>query len=183
MTKPQKVDSITKVNPKHTHGIGIWGNPRVVMGVRVDSELKKRFSAVSKRVFGSTCNPIESFMATVISCAESGVNFGNTVNIERIVIERNLRERRRLELDKELSDESPRCHYCGTVAVGLFHHVKSNIDYPLCSFHAFELLQSKAWISKEETKASLPKRNEGLDKASSELRKELQGFLNFEEKT
>ena len=117
-TQNNQPDSITEVNPKRTHGLGIWGNPRVVMGVRVDSELKKRFKSVAKRVFGSTCNPIESFMATVVSCSENGVNFGNTIEVGKIVIERNLRERRRLEIVREeVSEvsvvEKNTCCVCG----------------------------------------------------------------------
>jgi hypothetical protein len=94
-TNTQTHDSITGVNPKRTHGFGLWGNERVVVGVRVDKELYLRFKSVSKRVFGSVCNPIESFMAAVVGLAESGVNPSNTVRIGKIVIERNLRERRK----------------------------------------------------------------------------------------
>jgi hypothetical protein len=67
----------------------------VVVGVRVDKELYLRFKSVSKRIFGSVCNPIESFMAAVVGLAENGVNPSNTVRIGKIVIERNLRERRK----------------------------------------------------------------------------------------
>jgi|YelNatPaOPRAMG01_1025707.scaffolds.fasta_scaffold07009_7 hypothetical protein len=91
----QTHDSITGVNPKRTHGFGLWGNERVVVGIRVDKELYLRFKSVSKRVFGSVCNPIESFMAAVVGLAENGVNPSNTVRIGRVVIERNLRERRK----------------------------------------------------------------------------------------
>jgi hypothetical protein len=91
----QTQDSITGVNPKRSHGFGLWGNERVVIGVRVDKELYLRFKSVSKRVFGSVCNPIESFMAAVVGLAENGVNPSNTIRIGKIVIERNLRERRK----------------------------------------------------------------------------------------
>jgi hypothetical protein len=117
----QQSRSITTVNPVRTHGVGIWGNPRVVMGVRVDSELKKRFKQVTKRVFGSTCNPIESFMATVVSCAESGVNFGNTIEIDKIIIERNLRERRRFVVEDVVGGdvvECSKCSVCGKDSYG-----------------------------------------------------------------
>jgi hypothetical protein len=70
------------------------------MGIRVDKLLKKRFTEVAKLKFGSTCNPIESFMAGVVGAynrdLELGVNPSATVNIGEIYIERNLRERRKL---------------------------------------------------------------------------------------
>jgi len=91
--KTQK-DSITTVN---RHGVGLWGNERIVVGVRVDKELYKAFKSVAERVFGSVCNPIEAFMAAVLACQKEAVNFGQTVSIDRIIIERNLRERRKLD--------------------------------------------------------------------------------------
>jgi hypothetical protein len=113
------------------------------MGVRVDSELKKRFTAVSKRVFGSTCNPIESFMATVVSCAENGVNFGTTIEVGKIVIERNLRERRRLELTS--GREDGRCHFCSNASVGLFRYLATGVDFPLCGYHAGTFVDGRKW--------------------------------------
>jgi hypothetical protein len=107
--KQLRLDCMTGVNPVHTHGLGIWGNPRVVMGVRVDKLLKKRFTDVAKAKFGSTCKPIESFMAGIVgayySDLETGVNPSNTVEIGQIIIQRNLsRERRRL-VETKTSEE------------------------------------------------------------------------------
>jgi len=104
-----QADSITGVNRDGKHGVGIWGNPRVVMAVRVDSELKKQFIPVAKRVFGSVCNPIESFMAAILACQKMAVNFGNTVTIDKIVIERNLRPRRKLEFEGGVADRDVYC--------------------------------------------------------------------------
>jgi len=148
---PPKSDSITEVNRKCCHGLGVWGNPRVVMGVRVDSELKKRFKLVAKRVFGSVCNPIESFMATVVSCAESGVNFGNTVEVGTIVIERNLRERRRLGVEnvKPVTVPEVKCDFCGKVpVVGSFCH-ESGIVRRACGYHASQLRNHEKWKEKK----------------------------------
>jgi len=89
-------DSKTNVNT----GFGVWGNRRKVVGIRVDEELYNRFKPVAKRVFGSVCNPIECFMASVIAMAETHVNFGNTVEIGKLVIERNLRARRHMVVDE-----------------------------------------------------------------------------------
>jgi hypothetical protein len=102
-----RIDSMTGVYPKHTHGLGVWGNPRVVFSVRVDKGLKKRFTDVSRRVFGSTCNPIESFMATVVGSASDDLRSGvyPSITIGEIKIERNLRERRKLDVEPEESVE------------------------------------------------------------------------------
>jgi hypothetical protein len=118
------------------------------MGVRVDSEFKKRFNLVAKRVFGSVCNPIESFMATVVSCAESGVNFGNTIEVGTIVIERNLRERRSLVVEKAKPTAVPelKCDFCGKVpVVEVFRHKASGIQKRACGYHARTLKNHAKW--------------------------------------
>lgn len=127
------------------HGFGCWGNPRVVMGIRVDSELKKQFTAVSKRIFGSTCNPIESFMATIVACAETGVNFGRTVEIGKIIIERNLRPRRNLEADGDVSDAvTVGCTVrgCTNSVVATAVYLPRNEEYRLCKGHLAEARQN-----------------------------------------
>lgn len=93
----------TGVDPVHSHGLGVWGNPRVVFSVRVDKKLKKRFTLVSKRVFGSTCNPVESFMASIVGSYDLNQNSGvyPSITIGEIKIERNLRERRKLDTQFE----------------------------------------------------------------------------------
>ena len=118
--KQLRIDSMTEVNPKHTHGFGIWGNPRVVVGIRVDKGLYFAFKRVAKAKFGSTCNPVESFMAGVVGSYQSdllnGVNPCNTVNIGEIKIERNLRERRKLTKTvtfKEETETSETVTKCG----------------------------------------------------------------------
>ena len=104
-TKPNTACT-TGVNPVRTHGFGVWGNARVVMSVRVDGELKKRFKQAAKAKFGSTCNPIECFMAGVVGSYERdlqlGVNPSNTVSIGTIIIQRNLRERRKLVVERDV---------------------------------------------------------------------------------
>ncbi len=107
-TPQQQADSTTGVNPGRTHGLGVWGNQRVVMSVRVDSELKKQFKSVAKAVYGSTCNPIEAFMATVIGCYETSqpARVYPSLTIGEIRIERSLRERRKLTLAPGLVSEA-----------------------------------------------------------------------------
>jgi len=155
---PREPDSITGVNPARSHGLGIWGNPRVVFGVRVDSELKKRFVSVSRRVFGSTCVAVESYMATIVGCVEQaeklGVNPSKTVSIQigEIRIERNLRERRRISIEevKPITVAAPdvKCDFCGKMpVVGSFRH-NSGIVRRACGYHASHLRNHEKW--KEE---------------------------------
>jgi hypothetical protein len=149
--KQQNDDSVTGVNPCRSHGFGIWGNRRVVMGVRVDEELKKQFISVSKRVFGSVCNPVESFMATVVACAKDGVNFGQTIDIGKIIIERNLRSRRKLEIREktEVAEtvEMSKCGFCGKpLVITCFKHLKSGVVKRACGYHAKVLRSRSDWV-------------------------------------
>jgi len=166
-----KPDSITEVNRKCTHGLGVWGNPRVVFGVRVDSELKKRFVSVARRVFGSTCVAVESYMATIVGCVELadklGVNPSKTVDIDigEIKIERNLRERRRLAVEetRPITPSAPevRCDFCGKVpVVGVFRHVRSGMEKRACGYHAGILKNHENW---ETLKHSNPKVSEEFE--------------------
>jgi len=108
--KEKHQDSITAVNQEEGHGVGIWGNPRVPMTIRIDKGIKEASKPVLQAIFGSVCLPTETFYASIISAVEAGnlylkdvVNHGNTVgkevkiDIRKIVIERNLRPRRRLQ--------------------------------------------------------------------------------------
>lgn len=99
------------VNPEpRSHGVGVWGNPRVVMGVRVDGELRKAFKRAAVDLFGSVCRPVEGFMVSVVEAHKGsgegsgltpGLTVGNRpevkVEIGTLQIQRNLRSRRMLE--------------------------------------------------------------------------------------
>ena len=126
--------SIQKVNRKLGHGVGIWGNPRVPASYRVDEGLKKRFNEVAKAKFGSTCRAIESLMVAVVACSEAEVNLSTTVNIKEIRIERNVRARRALVVDKPNE-----CGYAGckseAVATGIW---KDKKEFSLCARHLAE---------------------------------------------
>lgn len=149
-TKQLRIDCMTGVNPKHTHGLGIWGNERVVMSIRVDKGLKKEFKPASKALFGSTCNPIESWMAGIVGIFKnqkmSGVNPSTTVSIGEIKIERNLRERRKLEVDVEPVNEALHCGFtgCEEEAIGLGMY--KGTQYRLCFRHLAEAKNNrKVW--------------------------------------
>jgi hypothetical protein len=95
--QPSKRDSYTEVNT-------VFSGPRVVFGVRVNKKLKEQFVEVAKREFGSVCRPLEAFMAAVLAVTPLKVNSSKTINIEKIVIERNLRPRRYAHSDISSDD-------------------------------------------------------------------------------
>lgn len=154
------LDSITGVNPVRTHGLGRWGNPRVVFGVRVDKKLALAFTKVAKAKFGSTCIAIEAFMASVVGCSEqletSGVNPSITIDIGEIKIERNLRERRKLtktvtiEEETETTETLTKCGFkdCKRTPVGkgVYLPTKEPTEIPLCAVHLEAALENRgAW--------------------------------------
>lgn len=102
-------DSFTNVNFSDYIKNEWKGENRVVKGIRVNSELYNEFKQVSKQLYGSTCRAVESYMASLVLSARQKVNFSSTqqpININKIVIERNLRPRRKLEITgQELIDE------------------------------------------------------------------------------
>jgi len=118
-----------------------------VLGVRVDKELKKQFIRVSKAKFGSCCNPIESFMAAVVGCSNVGVS--PSITIGDIRIERNLRERRKLETETyDGVAERTVSVTCGfndctekAIAEGFYKGEK----YLLCSLHLSEIRENRFW--------------------------------------
>ena len=96
-----------KVRGEYT---GLWGNARVPFTVRVDEEIKRRFTDFCQRVFGSVCLPVEVIMAgvlgSVVEVEKHGVFPGSNVplkfDVGKIVIERNLRTRRKMVVEEEV---------------------------------------------------------------------------------
>lgn len=100
-TTKNKQDSITGVNPERTHGFGVYKGRRKVWGVRVDETLLKQAKPVLKAKFGSECRGVEAWLAGLVAITKGeqliGVNPSNTVEIGKLIIERNLRPRRKLD--------------------------------------------------------------------------------------
>jgi len=147
-TQAQEPDSITNV---HFSGKGVpayVSGRREPIAIRIDTGVYKTFKPLSKRLYGSTCKAVETFMVGLIEVAKTGVHFSNTtkpINIERIVIERNLgKERRRLREQgsgSELGEvDTGRCTFCGKLAVGLFRYRKDGRVFGLCGFHSYEFV-------------------------------------------
>lgn len=145
MAETKQADSISKVHFSKSAAYKYVSGKREPITIRVDKGLYSAFKPLSKRIYGSTCKAIEIYMITLIEAAENGVHFSNTekpINIEKIVIERNLRPRRNLEFVEE---EKGKCHYCNRLPVGEFVYLKTGGKYPLCKFHASEFVNGKTW--------------------------------------
>jgi len=103
----------------------LFSGRRKVVGIRIDENLYSAFKPIAKRVFGSVCRPIESFMASVVALDNVGANFGNTIKVHEIKIERNLRARRRLVVEEEItlkeevSQSEKKCFGCKKWFTGL----------------------------------------------------------------
>ena len=129
--------SSTKVNT----GFGVWGNKRIVVGIRIDEKLYKAFKPVAKRVFGSTCRAIEAYMVSILATQKADVNICSTVKIEKIVIERNLRARRALVVEKPNECGYANCH---NIAVGSGIY-RGDREFQLCEKHLAEAKVSSDW--------------------------------------
>ena len=147
-TQTQHPDSITNV---HFSGKGVpayVSGRREPIAIRIDTGVYKTFKPLSKRLYGSTCKAVETFMIGLIEVAKTGVHFSNTekaINIEKIVIERNLgRERRHLR-DQESGSgcaevNTGRCWFCGKRSIGLFRYRVDGRVFGLCAFHGDEFV-------------------------------------------
>lgn len=131
--------SITGVNPIRTHGFGVYRGKRKVWSVRVDEKLLKQAKPVLKAKFGSECRGVEAWLAALVATTQAeqlaGVYPSNTVEIGKLVVERNLRPRRKLEweaYDVGFADVDV-CGYCGQP----FSDVAFRVEYVS---HKFDVL-------------------------------------------
>jgi len=143
----------------HTHGLGIWKNPRVPMTVRVDGKLKTAFVEASKAFSGSTCSAIEYIMAAYVGVAKTQQINGvyptltmNPITIGEIKIERNLRERRKLPAAPSLATTVVKCQIkeqgkpCGGEAVGKAEWLQDKRVLDVCGEHLAECVSKpKEW--------------------------------------
>ena len=88
-------DSSTGVN----YPENVFSGVRKTVGFKCDTGLYSAFKPVAKAYFGSIRRILECFMIAVLALQKEQVNFGNTVVIDRLNIERNLRPRRKLPVD------------------------------------------------------------------------------------
>jgi hypothetical protein len=122
---------------------------RVPITVRINLELYKQFKRYAKAKYGSVCRPVEYWMAVELLTDSEKVHFCNTekpISIGQIVIERNLRPRRNLEIAEsvegspEVESERLVCSYlkCKKKAVEKAVLKGNNREYDLCPPHFAE---------------------------------------------
>ncbi len=118
---------------------------REPISIRIDTGLYSTFKPLSKQVYGSTCHAIEVYMIGFVETIErGGVHFSNTaqpIKIENIVIERRLRERRKLEVETEITERMfVQCAIkgCKEEATGKGIWKKTRQEYLLCQKHMVE---------------------------------------------
>lgn len=143
----KKNKQITLDGSQTNVNFGVWGGARKVVGIRIDENLYKAFKPVARRVFGSVCRPIEAFMASVLTMqAEGNVNFGNTVEIGKLVIERNLRSRRRLVVEEETEiTHTVTCSWCHKPAVNAVQNRDTGRSAYACEFHSKMIRSQPNW--------------------------------------
>ena len=115
-----KHDSNTKVYFSDYQAVRYFANRRQVCSFRADSGVWKRYKQLARRVYGSICRGIEIYMVNFIEACERGVYFSNTekpIKIEKVVIERNLRPRRKLEFEFERDGSECERFYCALDSV------------------------------------------------------------------
>jgi len=150
----QTANSITNVNFSDYAAYSYYANQRVICSFRCDEGLWKHAKPIFKRVYGSICRGIEIYLANFIEATERGVYFSHTekpLRIDKIVIERNLRPRRKLEIRKEVTVSEVVEDCCGfrgcscVPVVATYRNVKSGIQKNVCSYHAKNLHEHPKW--------------------------------------
>jgi len=126
--KTERTYSVTADSRCERHGVGLWGGSRKTTGIRVDEKLYKAFKPRAEAIFGSTCKAFECFMAAILACPQVTDSRGNTIKIDKIVIERRLRERRRLEF---LEDDHCFADFYDVEAGGIWRRVKFENEWDL----------------------------------------------------
>jgi hypothetical protein len=155
----------TGYTPIHTHGLGIWSNPRVPMTVRVDKKLKTAFNEASKHFSGSTCSAIEYIMAAYVGAYKNQqINRVHPeltvqpIEIGEIKIERNLRERRKVTFEDAKANVVVGTGFnlcmigeCDKPVADVMIYQprgKAAQEFRVCAYHSSEYAKSNAWSFK-----------------------------------
>jgi hypothetical protein len=146
--KPHKntEDSTTKVHFSEYIKKRWNSGKRLPITIRINSDLYRDFKPYGKAVYGSICRSVESFMAACLLTDDEKVHFCHTdngLNIGKIVIERNLRPRRKLEIadsnDGGEGEALGKCHYCRNPASDRAEYLPTGKIYALCSEHVVSI--------------------------------------------
>jgi hypothetical protein len=146
-------DNKPKVHFSESAAYKYLSGKREPSSICIDTGLYSRFKPLSKRVYSSTCKAAEVYVISLIEAVKNGVHFSDTgrlIQIEKIVIERNLRERRNLELEKAEEGYVHRktCGFanCRNETVGKAIWLKENEEHDVCAWHLAEICsKDKSW--------------------------------------
>jgi len=147
----QSTDSTTKVSYPQS----VFSGVRRTKGFKCDTGLYKEFKLAAKAKMGSVCRPLECFMVAFLALNKQRVNFGTTVTIENLAVQRNLRSRRRLVVPLDDSVKAADsagvaesvCDFCGkSPVVGFFQNRKVGVWKRVCAYHAEDMRQSPKWV-------------------------------------
>ena len=148
-TKPETTEENDSSSTKVNYPQNVLSGIRKTFGFKCDTGLKEAFKPVAKQYFGSICRPLECFMLAVLAIQKEQVNFGQTVKIENLHIERNLRSRRRMVVDEEIiitETIEQLCEICKKKPiVAVFQTVKSGIQKSACRTCAKDLRMHPKW--------------------------------------
>ena len=119
------------------------------MTIRVDKKLKLAFNKTSKAFSGSTCSAIEYIMAAYVGAYQQQIEgvyptlTASPITIDKIVIKRNLKERRSAIVDAVPTDNCM-IGQCGRNAVDAALHLGK--EYRLCKIHADGYAGKAGWV-------------------------------------
>ena len=143
----KKDDSSTGVNYPQS----VFSGVRKTVGFKCDTGLYSAFKSAAQAYFGSVCRPLEIFMLAVLALNKEQVNFGKTVVIEHLNIERNLRERRSLAVEAdevkpvEVKPDVAKCYFCGKIPVKASFRYVTGVEKQACSSCADRLRDYSKW--------------------------------------
>jgi len=114
----------------------VFSGVRKPIGVRVDTGLYSAVKPVLLAKYGSICRPIEAFLVAHLAIAVDPASTSNTVKIENLWIQRNLRSRRKLAVKEGFG----LCGFkgCGALAVASGVWLPRKEEYALCKKHRLE---------------------------------------------
>jgi len=124
------------------------GVPRRTACFKCDEKLWLAFKSEIKRSGLSICHVLEPM---IYGWLQGKVYLSNTIRplkIENLVVERAVKRVRRYAVEN-VDDDGVKCCFCRRVAVGLFRYKDGSV-YPLCRFHAKEMLGSGNWSVVED---------------------------------
>ncbi|MGQ9507757.1 MAG: hypothetical protein ACUVTB_07900 [Candidatus Bathycorpusculaceae bacterium] len=94
-TKPKTPNTQNQTQDNITNVYSVWEAPRKPASFRCNEKLWKAFKQQIKANGGSICHWLEGAIAAYLGAANNKVNFGNTIEIKELHVNREVRRVRR----------------------------------------------------------------------------------------